>query len=192
MTPTLLSHLTVPLSVVADASPAIDSAVRLRLDPVLGRRGTLDGAWWPYSRDAAAELPDLIAAVDQRLGRFTRRVGLHVDAWDNIPRHIPGRGRQVRVGWFRNTDPRIITLIPIGAEPLILLVIPPGTADGPAAAALTLAAQGTAGLRPVDILTAAHRSAAAVIGTPDADGPADWENEGGHINDHTAAKPAVT
>ena len=66
----------------------------------------VDGAWWPYSRDAAAELPNLIAAVDQRLGRTTLRIGVHQDAWRRIPRRIPARGRQVRIGWFRQTDPR--------------------------------------------------------------------------------------
>ncbi|RCG28654.1 hypothetical protein DQ384_23220 [Sphaerisporangium album] len=186
MTPTVLSHLT-PLSAVAGAPPAIDSAVRLRLDPVLGRRGTVDGAWWPRSRNAAAELPDLIAAVDQRLDRITLRVGLHVDAWDDIPHRIPARGRQVRVGWFRYTDPRLITLILMGSEPLILLVVPPGTADGTATAALTLAARGVR-LRPADIITAAHRSAAAGIGALDADEADTWENEGGH----TTAQPATT
>ncbi|WP_285776530.1 STAS domain-containing protein [Microtetraspora sp. NBRC 13810] len=160
----------------------IDSTVRLRLDPALRRRGTMDGAWWPHSRDAAAELPGLIAAVDQRLGRMTLRVGLHPDAWDNIPRRLPARGRQVRVGWFRHTDPHLISLIPLGAEPIMLLVIPPGSAAGPAAAALSLAARGTPGLRPADILTAAQRSTTGT-GTPEGDGPAEWENEGGHIID---------
>ncbi|MFC3823331.1 DUF5994 family protein [Planomonospora venezuelensis] len=70
MTPTLLSQRA-PLSSVSSAIPRADSALRLALHPVPNRRAAADGAWWPCSRDAAAELPDLIAAVDQRLGRTT-------------------------------------------------------------------------------------------------------------------------
>ncbi len=115
----------------------------------------VDGAWWPGSRDAAAELPALVAAVDQRLGRTTLRVGVHQDAWRRIPRRLPARGRQVRVGWFRHTDPRVITLSFAGGEPVVLLVIPPGTAAGAAEAALRLTVQDTAGLTPEGILTLA-------------------------------------
>jgi hypothetical protein len=182
MMPTLLSHLK-PLSAVTSAVPAIDSPVRLSLNPVLDRRATVDGAWWPYSRDAAAELPGLIAAVDQRLGRTTLRVGVYRDAWDHIPRRIPARGRQVRVGWFRRADSRVVTLGLAGAEQIVLLVIAPGTARGLAETALTLATQDTTGLVPVGILTVAHRPAESGTETPEADGTAGWENEGGHIID---------
>ncbi|GGL02214.1 DUF5994 family protein [Planomonospora parontospora] len=190
MTPTLLSHPT-PLSPTAGAVPAVDSAVRISLDPVLGRRDALDGAWWPYSRDAAAELPGLIAAIDQRLGRTTLRVGLHPDAWEHIPRRIPARGRQIRVGWFRSTRPHLVTLILADAEPVTLLVIAPDTTQGPATAALALAAAGIAGLGPADVLDLSRRSTAPDAGAPDEhapderapDGgdPAGWENEGGHL-----------
>ena len=56
MTPTLLSHLK-PLSAITRAIPTIDSAVRLSLNPVQDRRAAVDGAWWPHSREAAAERP---------------------------------------------------------------------------------------------------------------------------------------
>ncbi|MEV1175804.1 DUF5994 family protein [Nonomuraea sp. NPDC049784] len=186
MTPTLLSHLK-PLSAVASAIPVSDSTVRLSLNPLLDRRGTVDGAWWPRTRDASAELPALISAVDRRLGRAVLRVGLYLDAWDHIPRRIPARGRQVRVGWFRHADPRLITLTIAGTEPITLLVIPPGTADGPAAAALTLAAADTMGISPGDIL----HPAVPDEGTPSQNGAASWENEGGSITDRVPARPAV-
>lgn len=91
----------------------------------------MDGTWWPHSIDASAELPALIEAVDERLDRVTLRVGLHVDAWDDIPHRFPARGRQVRVGWFRSTDPRLITLIAAAAKPVVLTVVRP-PADRPA------------------------------------------------------------
>ncbi len=85
-----------------------------------------DGVWWPNSRDAGAELPGLITAVDERMGRATMRVSLYADAWDDIPQRIPARGRQVRVGWFRHSDPRMVTLTLDGFEQVSLLVVPPG------------------------------------------------------------------
>ncbi|GLX08205.1 STAS domain-containing protein [Microbispora sp. NBRC 16548] len=173
MTPTLLSRFTPP-SAPAGTAPVIGSAVRLRLAPVPGPRGTVDGACWPHSRDATVELPGLIAAVDQRLGLTTLRVGVHVDAWDHIPHRVQAGGRQVKVGWFHSADPRLVTLTFAEAEPVILLVVPPYTADGPAGAALMLASQGRFGPLPVDLLTTAAHHA---IGTRDADG----ENEGVHI-----------
>ncbi|MFI6604746.1 DUF5994 family protein [Nonomuraea sp. NPDC050536] len=80
MTPTILTH---------PKPPQVDPALRLTLNPVLDRRAVLDGAWWPRSRDAAAELPGLVAAVDRLLGRSTLRIGVHKDTWDHIPRRIP-------------------------------------------------------------------------------------------------------
>jgi hypothetical protein len=155
------------------------SAIRLRLNSVLDRRGTVDGAWWPRSRDAAAELPALISAVDQRLGRAVLRVGLYHDAWVHIPRRIVVRGRQVKVGWFRSADPHLITLTIEGAEPITVLVIPPGTVNDSAMAALTLAAAGTVGVRPADIL----HPAGPDEGIRGRDSSAAWENEGGRVTD---------
>ena len=188
MKASVLTHLK-PLRAVVSAVPTIDSEMRLCLNPVLSRRSVVDGAWWPHSRDAAAELPWLIAAVDQRLDRTTLRVGVHKDTWDHIPRRIPAPGRQIKVGWFRNTDPYVITLILAGAEPIVLLVIPPATASGPAEVALKLGAQDTTGLWPVDLLTIARLPAtrsARRAGQEASDG---WENEGGHINDQAAGPP---
>ncbi|MFI7041818.1 DUF5994 family protein [Microbispora rosea] len=173
MTATLLSRSTPP-SAPADTDPVFGSDVRLRLTPALGLRGTVDGAWWPRSRDATLELPGFIAAVDQRLGLTTLRVGVHVDTWDHIPHRVHADGRQVKVGWFDSADPRLVTLTFAEAEPVILLVVPPYTADGPAGTALMLASQGMVGLLPVDLFTTAARH---VGDARDADG----ENEGGHV-----------
>ncbi|MFI7233125.1 DUF5994 family protein [Nonomuraea angiospora] len=200
MTPALHSQRT-PLSPVSSAIPRVDCALRLSLHPVLDRRAVVDGAWWPSSRDAAAELPNLIAAVDQRLGRTTLRISVHRDAWQRIPRRIPARGRQVRIGWFRHTDPRVITLIFAAGEPVVLLVIPPDTAAGPAEATLKLTAQDTAGLTTDDILTLANLppdpAFRSTFCSATVDSPACWENEGGSViaqettaSDDRASAPA--
>ncbi|MDR8410215.1 DUF5994 family protein [Nonomuraea sp. 3-1Str] len=145
------------------------------------RRSVVDGAWWPCSRDAAAELPDLIAAVDRLLDRATLRIGVHRDTWQNIPRRIPARGRQVRIGWFRHADPRVITLSFAAGEPVVLLIIPPGTAAGAAKAVLKLTAQETAGMAVDDILTLASLPPDPAFSAGIAGSPARWENEGGSV-----------
>ncbi|MEU5865297.1 DUF5994 family protein [Nonomuraea sp. NPDC047529] len=165
--------------------PRVDSALRLSLHPVPNRRSVVDGAWWPYSSDAAAELPGLIAAVDRLLDRVTLRVSVQCDAWQNIPRRIPARGRQIRVGWFRHTDPRMITFSFASGEPVVLLIIPSGTAAGAAEAVLKLTAQDTAGLTADAILTLAHLPAGP--GPRASAGSACWENEGGSVNGRKAA-----
>lgn len=149
-----------PLSAV-NAAPAVDSTIRLWLDPTLKRQGTSDGVWWPYSGDAAAELPRLIAEVDRRMGRITRRVDVHADAWINIPYRISARGREIEVGCLRGTDPHVIVLTFAGAGSVTLLVSSPGAAH--------------------DLTT--H--------SPDvpATDTLDWENEGGLVVDENAPPP---
>ncbi|WP_061290985.1 DUF5994 family protein [Herbidospora cretacea] len=131
---------------------ALLSDLRISLNPRLDRRGTVDGAWWPGTRDAAAELPALVSAVDQRIGRPVLRVGLYREAWDDIPHRFPAPGRQVKVGWFLSGDPHLIILSFAGPEPVTLLVIPADTPRDVAVAALAVAAAGTIGVRPADIL----------------------------------------
>lgn len=129
MTPTTLFRRTSP-STAASTVPTVDSTVRLSLNPTANRRSTVDGTWWPYSRDATAELPSLIAAADQRLGRTTLHVELYRDAWEHIPRLVPARGRQVRVDCARHADPRVVTLLATSGRPVVLLVVPPDGAGG--------------------------------------------------------------
>ncbi|MFB4273672.1 DUF5994 family protein [Nonomuraea sp. MTCD27] len=145
MTSTLLPQ-PAPLGSPSSSVPQVDSAARLTLHPLPNHRSVVDGAWWPRSSDAAAELPGLIAAADRLLDRVTLRIGVHGDAWQNIPPRVPARGRQVRIGWFRYTDPRVITLSFASGDPVVLLVIPPGTPAGAAEATLRLSAQDIAGL----------------------------------------------
>ncbi|WP_214318158.1 DUF5994 family protein [Nonomuraea sediminis] len=140
MTPTILSYLK-PLSAASHAMPPVDSTLRLSLNPVPDRRATVDGAWWPYSRNAAVELPGLITTVDRLLDRTTVRIDVHRDAWDHIPRRIPARGRQVRIDVACHVDPRVITLIFAFADPVVLLVIPPDAATGAAKAILRYTGQ---------------------------------------------------
>ncbi|MEV0148253.1 MULTISPECIES: DUF5994 family protein [unclassified Nonomuraea] len=123
-----------PLSAAAAVVPRVDSRTRLDLDPVLDRHrrshDVTDGTWWPYSRDAADELPSLIAAVDQRRGRTTLRVGVHAEAWEHIPRRLPARGRRIEVRLFHHAAQDLIVLCFAGGEHLALRIVPPDAARG--------------------------------------------------------------
>ncbi|GAA3412605.1 DUF5994 family protein [Streptosporangium vulgare] len=192
MTPKLLPRSAPPTSTSDAVTATAPSEVRLSLDPALGRRGAVDGAWWPYSLDATVELPGLIAAVDALLDRHVLRVGLPLEAWDDIPHRVAAPGRQVKVGWFRHMDPHVVTLIPVGMEPVNLLVIPPGTGSGTAANALRLATTPEAATSPAGILTAASGVAPAAQAAGDNgdngdEGQASWEGEGGQVTEGDSA-----
>ena len=116
---------------------------RLSFDAALSRRGAVDGGWWPQSRNATAELPGLVAALDSRPEVHVRRLSVHVDEWDDIPRRVPaGDGHVIRVDSF-STIPRHTISVTADAHDMInLLVIPSGTAAAPAQAAMDAAMTG--------------------------------------------------
>lgn len=109
----------------------------LRLQTTHDRGGVLDGAWWPRSRDVAAELPGLISALTERLGPLTR-VGLDSAAWDGLPTRLVVDGRVVHIDASSVSDDTV--LVTRGDEDLFsLLVIPPDTPPDVARAAMTQA-----------------------------------------------------
>lgn len=63
----------------------------VRLETTHERQGVLDGAWWPQSRDIAAELPALITALTEYLGPVTR-IGLDATAWERLPTRLNAEG----------------------------------------------------------------------------------------------------
>ncbi|MEV4097224.1 DUF5994 family protein [Streptosporangium saharense] len=143
MTPTVLFNLK-PLVSAMPTAPVTGPPVRLCFEPVLDAHATAHGMWWPYSHDAAVELPGLIAAVDQRLGRTTLLVSVHHEVWQNIPYRVPARGRQVRIDCLRHGGPQVVTLSLTGAERIVLLVVEPGTEHDPAPSPPTRHASRTA------------------------------------------------
>ena len=104
----------------------------------MSQTGVFDGAWWPRSNRVLAELPDLITALTAHLGRIVR-VGLDVDAWDDVPRSITVNGRVIRVSWFPGGD-RTISLSLGFQNHFLLLVVPPATGAEAARAAMAQAA----------------------------------------------------
>ncbi len=127
-----------PVPPVAGPQPS-----RISFDPSLTRRGAVDGGWWPESRNAAAELPGLIAALGARPGVHVHRVAVHGDEWDDIPRRLPaGDGHVIRVNWFTTIPRHTVSVSADSHDTINLLVIPSGTAAAPAQAAMDTAMTG--------------------------------------------------
>jgi hypothetical protein len=106
----------------------------VRLETTHDRRGVLDGAWWPRSRDIAAELPTLIAALAEYLGPVTR-VGLDAGAWEELPTRLVIDDRVVHIDSFPVGDDTV--LIARGEQDLFsLLVVPPHATPDAARAAM--------------------------------------------------------
>jgi hypothetical protein len=116
-----------------------ETAARISLSAHLNTPHTaVDGAWWPRSTDLAAELPSLVAALDER-GLRISRIAYSLSAWKPTPHRVLAGDRTVRTGGFRVLDPTLVSLTPAGGagEPVDLRVVPPDT--DPEAAARELA-----------------------------------------------------
>lgn len=146
----MVSGLPVPVTAPA---PAQHGALRLRLKPKAPPTGSVDGAWWPHSRDLAKELPALAEVLAIRLGPVTR-VAFAMNGWTAAPRRITVDGRMIRLEGFHVQDVHVLHVSGSDGQRITLLVVPP---EAPAAGghdAMMLAAQrGGVGL-PADILAA--------------------------------------
>jgi Family of unknown function (DUF5994) len=130
-------------------------APRVSFGPALHRHSAVDGGWWPHSRNAPAELPGLVAALDSHPGVRVQRLSVHRDDWDDIPHRLTtDKGHLIRVDWFTTIPHHTISVTTAGKGTIELLVVPPGTAEGTAQTAMNMAATGLAGAQAGDILTA--------------------------------------
>ncbi|MGK5682233.1 DUF5994 family protein [Actinoplanes sp. URMC 104] len=134
---------------------AQDNAVRLRMDAVPSRTTVLDGAWWPRSTDAVAELPALVEALAGLRGRITH-VLLNAGEWDlPHPRRTTAGGQTVRLGWFTSQPAGLITIMgDFGQDRFDLLVVPPGASRASAETALAAAADATDNRHTPELLAA--------------------------------------
>jgi hypothetical protein len=115
--------------------------LRLALIEPRSARSTLDGAWWPRTRDLGAELPALLTELHSRGIRATR-VAYNPAAWAAAPRRLDADGRVVRLGWFRSLDPHLLNLSgDLARSRVDLLVVPPDTPAVAAAAAFASATE---------------------------------------------------
>jgi hypothetical protein len=95
------STITSPRNASEPAPPAVaDQEARLELKPDGPTTGYVDGGWWPRSRKMEVELPALVAALGQRLGRV-ESVSYHLGDWDAPPRIVNVEGAAVRLAGYR-------------------------------------------------------------------------------------------
>jgi Family of unknown function (DUF5994) len=136
----MMSVLERPHSISDTGAEALKPDLRLVFAPSRTARGVVDGSWWPRTRDPAAELPALIAAVTDRLG-MVDRIALSADAWDTRPQRITTVGQQVvGLDWSGVWDAHTIRVTGRDFSHLDLLMIPPDTAKTLALACLAIAA----------------------------------------------------
>jgi hypothetical protein len=135
-------HTTNPDHVNAHDVANCDGLARLSLKPSSSARGTVDGAWWPRSRDPAIELAALIEELSAQRTPV-RGITLHRVGWDSAPRRIAlTSGRKVAVDWFRSGDLRTIQIIDANYQRIDLFIIPVDTTPALADLALTMATNG--------------------------------------------------
>ncbi|WP_021593292.1 DUF5994 family protein [Actinomadura welshii] len=144
------TQLDLALATPSSAESAMPPAPRLRLAPGRAGRGVMDGGWWPRSRNTTAELTELVAALTEP-GNTVTRVNIDFDDWDAIPLRIIVRGREVRVGWLAHRE-HMVAVTTGRADPILLLVIPPGAAPSSAEAALARSVVETGVAMPQEIL----------------------------------------
>ncbi|MFI0367045.1 DUF5994 family protein [Actinomadura sp. 1N219] len=141
---------TAPSGTTAASELRSPPAPRLRLAPGRAERGVMNGGWWPRSRDTAAELTELLTALDIPQDAAAR-VTIDFNDWDDIPLRITVLGREVRVGWLAHRD-HMVALTSGRADPMLLLVIPPETTPASAEDALARCAAEIGDTEPQEIL----------------------------------------
>src|SRR4051794_40059872 len=115
-----------------------------------------DGAWWPRSRELAAEVPELIAELERR-GVRIERFTYALDAWRPAPRKVIVNGRVIRTGGFRSMDPQVVCLTWHGGQRRAdLLGVPPQTDGLPGPGPLGLSPRRDLPRSPQMVLAAAR------------------------------------
>jgi hypothetical protein len=126
-------------TVTVDQAHQPPPVVRLRMKPDGAARGYVDGGWWPWSIDPAAEFPMLVSALGPWVGPVSR-VTYHLDTWGSVARKVLVGGRIVRLEGFRSMDPHTVVVIGSDYRRVSLLVVPPDIPAGVAGAVLRSAA----------------------------------------------------
>lgn len=126
------------MSAISKPSPAADpGGLRLRLVESPGSQ-SLDGAWWPHSRDLTRELTHLVREFPRAHGRITRALFSRPD-WDTAPRRVDLGTRILKVGSFPNDDTHVIVVTTTDRRRITLLVVPPGYTEAQGAEAMLAA-----------------------------------------------------
>jgi len=133
--------------------------LRLRLSPGHSA-GSLDGAWWPQSRDLELEFGDLVDHFPSEVGRIYRGVYSPPD-WDPSPRRVATARGYVKVGSFPRDDTHVMLLRLATRQELRVLVVPSNLESGRAAVIMREAIRGDSRRSALDILQSKESAVAA-------------------------------
>jgi Family of unknown function (DUF5994) len=124
-------------------SPEAGTRVPLRLLMSTNlRRGELDGAWWPQSRDLAVELADLADHFPHTTGKIDH-VAYWAPDWVRAPCHVEVASGAIKTDQSPDDDTHAIRLLMSTRETLHVMVVPAATAPERARHAMTVAASPT-------------------------------------------------
>lgn len=139
--------------VTSDAHVA-EQPLRVQLKPAApnpGGTGYVDGAWWPRSRDLAAELPALMQALATRLGAV-ERLAYNLGEWEPADRHVTAGHSRVRLDGFRSQGAGTVDAIAARGRFTLLVIPPESSADN--AREIALASADASNLEPAGALLA--------------------------------------
>lgn len=152
-------------------SPILTSRgpLRLRVAEHPGR-DQLDGGWWPWSRDLALELTDLVDQFQPGSGRIVRVLFAPPD-WEPAPRRVRVAGGHVKVEPLPSGEAHLVHLETSDHTVLRVLVVPPAfTAQQGDEALLAAATRGNAH-SATDLLATASEH-------PDVEPEEQWNDHG--------------
>lgn len=152
--------ITTPTTLASPPPSQVTFARVLFRQPVT-EDGFLDAAWWPRSRDLAAELPALLDIL-WLAGRDVMRISYALEFWEQAPRRLRVADRVVRLGGFHTQIPGLLTLIDAwGRDRVDVMVIPPDAHPDIADRALALVASEPSPDHPDQVLQHARDQIAA-------------------------------
>jgi hypothetical protein len=134
------------------------SSIRLTLASVLG--DDLDGAWWPHSASIARELPELIDALRDSLGKVVD-IGVNWSPFDGVLDldSLTRRGVAALPGW-KERHQRVMAVTGSHAR-ANLLVVPSRTT--PALAVMVLRHAAALPIEPRQLETPVYRAAEDIV-----------------------------
>jgi hypothetical protein len=106
-------------------TPTASGEARISLRQPVSEAGYVDAAWWPRSRDLAAELPALFDAL-WTARRDVDRVSYNLPFWEPTPRRMHIDERVAHVHGYHIQDPLVLTVFDTsGDEHIDILVVRP-------------------------------------------------------------------
>lgn len=122
----------------AQARRSANGHLRLGMKPAHRNGGPVQGAWWPRADQLFVELPDLLAALEPRVGPVDRVI-YDETSWAPQPLRMEFRGRSIILEGSSTASSNTLSLIGERSGRLALLVVPPQTKPERAYAAVMAA-----------------------------------------------------